>query len=297
MSIEEKLEEMKNLLEMGLEEKGLETAAELLSHNKYSSIREDVLFSVAEYFQYRGILYGLEEKDNSILFAYRYYKRLEMEFPNSQYSERVRDRLGSIEEDLDWEIRLMKFLYDYGDDIVAANKKFEFINKVYTIREANYLRLFMQGTFGENSPKLLEAYLDDIIVNYPIYKIYAYYYKALLNLTKFEGVNYIDDGAFKFNIRKYPLPKANEKITNRGILAIKDSAFSILEVLVREYPTHSITLDLHLLVASFFVQIEESYLDNDTKRLLEYVVQNDQDKTGIRYLLTRQYLLTHKFRN
>ena len=71
----------------------------------------------------------------------------------------------------------------------------------------------------------------------------------------------------------------------------------ILKYLSEKYPHHPRTLNLHLIMSRIFMRkYRDGKFDSKTRRHLEFVVQNELDKTHPRYLLVKEFLLSNKFR-
>jgi hypothetical protein len=65
---------------------------------------------------------------------------------------------------------------------------------------------------------------------------------------------------------------------------------------MKKYPHSSITLNLNLIYAKVFMYKDGDTFDSDTKKHLEFVVQNELDKTHPRYMLAKEFLLNNKFK-
>ena len=65
---------------------------------------------------------------------------------------------------------------------------------------------------------------------------------------------------------------------------------------MQKYPNNPITLNLNLVFAHIFMQKEDDKIDSSTKKRLEFVVQNELDKTNPRYLLAKEFLLNNQFK-
>lgn len=101
---EEKLNLMQNSLLLGLEESGIKIAAEIISEDKYKSVKEKALFSIAEYFFSEGLIGTLDEntrlnKDNIQYLnrAYTFYLQLEKEFTQGIYFNIAQERIKYLE--------------------------------------------------------------------------------------------------------------------------------------------------------------------------------------------------------
>jgi len=69
-----------------------------------------------------------------------------------------------------------------------------------------------------------------------------------------------------------------------------------LEKISNKYPHHPLTLDLHLIFAKIFGMYLGRVIYPEIKKHLEFVIQNELDKTHPRHLLTREFLLNNQFK-
>lgn len=294
---QERLLEMKNLFNLGLNVKAYEVAAELMSWEQYSSVREETMFFIAE-LNYINHLFNSKDNEDFINVAFTYYKTMMIEYPSSKFNETIQGRLKDIESNYSLRKLLRNYFDTYQNEAAIVENKLNFIEASFTVRHPNPYRFFTDNTFEKNTIKSVDAYYDDIIVNHPDFDLYAYYYKILLLLSRFEGADYFSDGYFKFQTSKIPLLDSR-KISNKlpdDISYIKTTVNKYLELLDKKYPNHPITLELHLIVASYFINIENDEIDSETKEHLEFVIQNEKNQNHPRYILTKQFLLNNKFK-
>ena len=296
----EKFTELKNYLFLGLTDKGLDLGVELISLKENASVREDALFFLADYF-FINALDNVDKIDQKkdVNIAYTYYLEYLNDYPHSKYSDIVESRLTTLKSSF----QVYIILRDYNDylrnetEIVKA--KIKFINGLYNFVQPNPKDFFLKNDKNYNPNVIISRYFNDIIVNHPEFEIYAYYYKILAELSKLENVDFVKDGFLKFDIDKiklYAHDTDDNVIGNTiGGNMVKSIADKMLDTLDIKYPHHPITLDLHLIFAKVFMRRTSGNFNIDTKKHVEYVVQNDLDKNDWRYMMAKEFLLDNKF--
>jgi len=294
----ERLLEMKNSLNLGLQEKGLVIAAELMSRNEYKDVREETVFFIAEY-HFINSFVQTESKDesNNANRAYTYYLVYKNDYPNSKYSSIVEKRLTTLSSTFS-QLAILKNLFDYYfTEASIVENSIDFTNNLYTVNTPNPYHFFFEGKNETNAIKILERYYDDIIVNHPEFEIYGYYWKIVSNLSAINGYDFFSDGIMKFDIEKINIKSkdyySDEK--EKGI-ALKDKVYGWLDFINGKYPNNPITLNLNLVFAKIFMLKDGDTIDLKTKTHLEFVVQNELDKTHPRYMLAKEFLLNNKFK-
>jgi hypothetical protein len=296
----ERLLEMKNSLNLGLQEKGLTIAAELMSRDEYKDVREETVFFVAEYhFMNSFVPTDSEDKSANANRAYTYYLVYKNDYPGSKYASLVEKRLTTLSSTFS-QLAILKNLFDYYyTEASIVLSSIDFTKNLYTINTPNPYYFFFEGKNEPNALQILERYYDDIIINHPEFEIYGYYWKIISNLSVIKDVDYFSDGIMKFDIKK---------ISNKGSDGyygkdnwLKDfdlhqtKVTGWLNFLNVKYPHNPITLDLNLVFAKIFMKKDGATIDLETKSRLEFVVQNELDKTNPRYMLAKEFLLNNKF--
>ncbi len=289
--------EMKNSFILGLGEKGLEIASELLSMPEYSDVREETVFYIAEFFLMSGI--GTDEI-GYINKAYTYYIVYNNDYPHSIYSEIVNKRINTLESFYGDLIDFRNLNNLMENEAVIVGKKLSFTSELYSFFPPNPYLFFLNNEGEQSSLELLDRYFDEIIVNHPDFEIYGYYWKIISRLSKIEGLDFIRDGILEKDINEIILRKrgkfddVDESIEKEGH-KLRREIEDILKNLSKEYPHHPITLNLHLIMSRIFMYVYDGKIDLRTKGHLEFVVQNELDKTHPRYLLAKEFLLSNKF--
>jgi len=297
---EQKLLEMKNSFILGLTEKGFEIGAELMSRKEYEDVREDATFYIAEFFF--TLSSQNEENTDYPNRAYTYYLVLQKEYPNSKYSNIVSKRINTLVAYFQNNALFRNLLDASQNEASIVKRKLEFTEKLFTINFPNPYFIFLEGNSNISSSEILSRYYDEIIVNNPEFEIYAIYYKIISKLAQLSDVDYISDGIFKFNkdeIDLYPTRgKYYEKYAGDKKRSddFRLSLDNELEKINKKYPHHPLTLNLNLIFAKVFCSYSGEVTDPQIKKYLEFVIQNEQDKTHPRYLLTREFLLDNQFK-
>lgn len=300
-SSNERLMEMKNCFNLGLHEKGLEIASELMSRNEFKDVREETVFFIAEYhFIISLVQNDIADKSTNANRAYTYYIVYKNDYPNSKYSAQVDKRITTLNSTASyWAILRNLFDYYFTEASIVENS-ITFTNNLFSVSPPYPYNFFFEGDNQENAIQILERYYDDIIVNHPEFEIYGYYWKIISNLSVIDGINYFDDGLLKFNVDKIDLYEKD--VNNKPVLTNKSRLFKHkidgwLNYLKNKYPHDPITLDLNLIFAKIFMlKDDDDNIDMETKTHLEFVVQNELDKTHPRYMLAKEFLLNNKFK-
>ena len=294
---EQKFLEMKNSFILGLTEKGFEMGAELMSRKEYADVREDATFYIAEFFF--TLASQSEENTDYSSKAYTYYLVLQKEYPNSKYGNIVTKRINTLTAFFQDDALFRNLLDANQNEASIVKKKLEFTEKLFTINFPNPYLIFREGNLNISSSEVLSRYYDEIIVNIPEFEIYAVYYKIISKLTQISGIDYISDGLFDFNkddIDLYPKHGTDYDKDKKRISDLKLSLDNDLEKISNKYPHHPLTLDLHLIFAKIFGMYLGRVIYPQIKKHLEFVIQNELDKTHPRYLLTREFLLNNQFK-
>lgn len=296
----DRLLEMKNAFVVGLIDKGLEIGIELMSRSEYSSVREDATFYIAELFFLSAI--SSEESNTQVEYAsksYTYYLVLNNDYPNSQYNSIISSRIDVLttfySEYIEFRNRLDPLLNE--SSIVA--KKLDLATQLYSFVNPNPYTFFLEGELEQSSVAILDRYFDEIIINYPEFEIYAYYLKILSRLSTIDGIKFFKDGILDFEVDKVIInliaAKNSGSVFKAG-LYLKNELSKMLAKLDIKYSHHPLLLNMHLIFAKVFMAEYGGKIDSDTKFHLEFVVQNEKDKTHPRYLLAKEFLLNNKFR-
>ena len=204
VSSNERLLEMKNSFTLGLQDKGLEIAAELMSRNEYKDVREETVFYIAEYNFINSLVQPeLKDKIHYANVAYTYYLTYKNDYSNSKYSSLVDKRVKTLISTSN-QIGILRNLFDYySNEAALVESEINFTNELFTIKTPYPYQFFFESDDDISSIKILERYYDDIIVNHPEFEIYGYYWKIISSLSIIKGVDYFKDGIMKFNVDKF----------------------------------------------------------------------------------------------
>jgi len=299
---EEKYLAMKNAFVLGLVDKGLENALELMSYKEYSDYRERAIFYMAEYF----FIASLNGKGDFSLASksYTYYLVLKNDFPSSQFIKTVDERLKYLTANFSYTAQFRNLLDQTENEASLVATKLLFAETLYSFKNPDPYSIFLEDNSKVSSSQILDRYFEEIITNHPEFEIYANYYKVISLLSQYEGVDYIESGLLDYDVTKYSLdlikletePDAfDKKISFQNAKKHKDVIDKVILDLSTKYTHHPITLNLHLIVAKVFINKKNGKFSNEVKQHLEYVVKNELDKTNPRYLLAREFLLNNKF--
>ena len=289
---DEKLSLMQNSLIVGLEKKGVEIAIEIISLSEYNSVREKALFSLAEYYFYKGILKNIDETselyNKSIEYinqSYTFYSKLLKEYPNGRFNNIVQQRVNYLEQNYKQSLLFSILNNNIQNERLLVERKLKFLNLFIKKKKENPFLFFTEGKFADTYA-IVEKYLDDIIINDPSQAVYAYYYKLLNTLSR---ENDIDIFSEKIGAKSYSI----EFINSNNMIS---KVVEILDSLTIKYPHHPLTIQSYLVAVSYLIQADMwEYNSPEVKKWLELALKNDKDNLGIRYLITKEYILKTKF--
>jgi len=293
---ETKFQEMKHCFFLGLSDKGIEIASELLSRPEYSDVREKTVFQIAELFFIIGV--GKDDITN-LSQAYTYYTIYNKDYPNSPYSDIVKKRITTLETYYGDLIAFRNLDAIIENEAEIVNKKLSFATKtLFWFANPNIYKFFDYTDSEQSSIELLDRYFDEIIVNNPAFEIYAHYYKIIARLSKISNLDFVKDGEMVFNAERISIRYTPDSVP--ASLSTEAAAFhfeleNMLNLLSNKYPHHALVLNLHLIYANLFMLKNNEKIDSGTKKHLEFVVQNELDKTHPRYMLAKEFLLNNKF--
>ncbi|MCK9210445.1 MAG: hypothetical protein M0P61_06385 [Ignavibacteriaceae bacterium] len=295
---EEKLNLMQNSLLLGLEIKGIESAVEIISKNEYKSVKEKALFTIAEYFFAEGILGGIDEtthlyKNNYpyINKAYTFYLRLESEYPKGEFNDIVKQRIAYLEFNYQYDLAFRNLGSYLENERIIVEKKLNFTN-LFIERENEDPFLFFTKGDKPNTYELINKYFDDIIVNNPSLAIYGYYYKLLTFLSRNKKVQPIKAKFEDESFNPYITMDKYKERTDETIVLVTN----LLDTLNGKFPRHPLTIRSYLVAVSYLIKAGIwDYDSKEVKKWLEIALQNDNDKLGIKHLVTKEYILKTKF--
>lgn len=295
----DRLLEMKNSFVVGLIDKGLEIGVELMSRTEYSAVREEATFYVAELFFLEAIsTEKLEDQVSYASKAYTYYLVLNNDYPSSNYLSTISARISFLKTFFSEYLKFQDLLNPLLNESNIVADKLDFVTALYSFTYPNPYIYFFEGELDQSSVEVLARYLDEVIINYPEFEIYAYNLKILAKLSTIDGIDFFKDGVLEFDVEKIKSSGSDyysSKDQSKKFLALKNELLSDLTSLDAKYPHHPLLLNLHLIFAKIFMTKSGDLIDNQTKKHLEFVVQNELDKTHPRYLLAKEFLLNNSF--
>lgn len=299
-SSSESLSEMKNSFALGLYEKGLGIASELMSRSEHQTVRAEAVFFIAEYHFNRALMLNeLEDKSLNANISFTYYLVYKNDYPKSEYSDIVEKRITQLKSaSADFGILKDLFDYYYTEASIVDNNIWFTRNLFNVYTPSPYLFFFKNDDDNLDAIQVLERYYDDIIVNHPDFEVYGYYWKILSNLSILTGINYFKDGMMTFKVEKvFYRNEFNQIVLDSDeVIALREKILKWVLYLNNKYPHHSTTLELNLIFVNIFMEKDGDKYDNRTKTHLEFVVQNELDKTHPRYMLAKEFLLNNKFK-
>ncbi len=291
-----KFEEMKNAFLLGLDNKGLEICNDLISLNEYKEYRGESIFFIAEHFLYKSFT----DKDNInyVNKAYTFYSMYENEYPHGNYINSVKKRIKFLENKYLISESFINLSDSLRNEKQIVSKKLRFAtNILFTFHNPSIYNFFVNKNSDLNSQETIDKYFDDIIKNYPEFEVYAYYFKILSKLSQFKDANYFTDGLLSYDKKDYYLDTFNSYNSedNEIYNLAKNKALSLLDTLDKKYPSHPITLNLHLICANLFMTKKSGLIDAGTLKHLEFILKNDPNQTDLRYMLAKEFILMNKF--
>ena len=289
-----KFEEMRNALLLGLETKGLEICNDLISLNEYKEYRSQAIFYIAEYFLSKT--FNENDDINFVNKAYTFYSLYEKDYPNGDYIKIIKERKRFLENNFLIGLKFGIMLDSLYNEAMIVEKKLDFATALLKFGNPNIFVFFNESEFNRDSKEIVDKYFDEIIINYPEFEEYAYYYKILLKLSNFKEVDFVSEGILPFKKKNYKSKAgfSNTPLTDADKKA-KIDIYNDLRILDSKYPSHPLTLNLHLILSKVFMTVDGDVIDAGTLRDLQFILNNDQDQTDIRYMLAKEFILNNKF--
>jgi len=279
-------EKMLNAFTMGMDQKGLEIALEIISSDKYSEEKEYTLFTVSEYFFHKSIK---NENFSSAQRAFTFYSKFIREFPKSEKIEIARLRINFLNS----LFPLLSISGEYLSELFSesyAVEKLGMMGQFYTStedREDYAKRKMLIDT--ESSFQVANKYYDTIILNYPRFSQYGYYLKIL---------SYINE-SWRWNMDsfKQAADLKRFKLTDSYWIRSYKTVHELLLELREKYPNSDLTFDAHVMLAGtvwnagITATITKNTKKEIVKPLLEYVLSNDKNKLGYRFNIVKEFVI------
>ncbi len=273
---------MLNAFIMGMDEKGLELALEIISNEKYSNQREFTLFTLSEYFFHISI------KDNDFTAAQRaftFYSKFNRDYPDSEKVKIALLRISFLNSIFPTLLISGEYLSELFSEFYAVGKLGD-IGRAYAwtedIKDISEKKMLIDT---ESSFQVANKYYDTIILNHPNFSAYGYYMKILSYL------NYSHLWSSVSFHKSADINPLNPTFTN-VILAVND----ILDLLKNKHPNNNLTFDAHVMLAGTVwnasnVDVSKRNKKKIVKQLLEYVLNNDTDKLGYRFIIVKEFVI------
>lgn len=285
----QKYDSMINAFLLGLEERGKEIAHEILSNERYSTVQEETMFFIAEKFLTDAIRNDDYENYRS---AYRLYSVFQERFPNSVYMDDVKYRINFIDSQRDYDLFYSLYEMTYNAEFEIIRSKLDVAEYFLQLHYPNPYELFAESRYNQDGITIMNKYLSDIMINHPLFEVNGYYQKILIKLDAFGEVETISEGIApldRVKISKHPSIRRYENY--------KSEVYSLLDEMSDKYPSHRLTLDLHLVFAKIFMERSRGSIDRQTLNHLEFILQNDPDRLSPRYLLAREFIENNSFQD
>ena len=282
--VNQRFEEMQNAIILGLEDKALNIGHQLLSLPEYAAVKEKTLFFLGELFLNKALV---EDNINRINSAYTILKMYEKEYPAGQYAQKIKQRINYIEETYQNLILFGNLTDEYNSERIIVSKKIEFAYDLLQFNIPNSLSFFMKTEQNQSGIDLTNKYFDDVIINNPRFKVFGYYNKILSLFGNYFGHPFISSKLFELKNQVY-------KESGKGI-EVRIKILDLLQDMSNQFPSHPLTLDLHLICAKEFMKKSGNGFDPSTLYHLQFILDNDKDKLSARYLLVKEFVLNNKF--
>lgn len=278
-------EKMLNAFTMGMDEKGLELALEIISNEKYSNQREFTLFTLSEYFFHISI------KDNDFTAAQRaftFYSKFNRDYPDSKKVKIALLRISFLNSIFPTLLISGEYLSELFSEFYAVGKLGD-IGRAYAwtedIKDISETKMLIDT---ESSFQVANKYYDTIILNHPNFSAYGYYMKILSYLN----YSHLWNSEVFYNSVDINTAEAGGSYFNKVYTAVND----ILNLLKKKHPNDNLTYDAHVMLASTVwnassIEMSKRKKKKIVKALLEYVLNNDNDKLGYRFNIVKEFVI------
>ena len=277
-----------NAFLMGMDDKAQELALEIISDNKYLDQRENTLYMLSEYYFSEAIKndsFDIAER------AYAFYHIFLNDYPNSEKCELVLLRVNFLNT-------IFKELQLTGEYLSKTYNAFQEIKKLIGIaslyeRSDDYKNKEIKDPDDQfdlfidtkNPFQIADKYYDNIILNYPEFASYGYYFKIknyLSNSHRWYSTDWMAEIGEDVGLNNYKLTI--------------EIVYSMLQDVRNDFPNNEYILELHVMFAStIWNASRESLRKKDKKnmaqKLLQYVVENDKNKLGFRYNVVKEFII------
>lgn len=277
-----KYNELRNAFLLGMEEKGLEIGLEIISKAEYKVERENGLILLGDHFLYKAISTDSTEIKN-VDFARKAYAMYNMfinDYPKSNNKEIVEFQIKTL-ENLFTDLELFG---EYSVEVSIVEKLYKFGDMYELYSDENPSTGFQ--LFFKTASKLQVAnkYYDTIILNHPKFEVRGYYLKVMSYINNYN----------RWSADKLWYKKIGLKDNRKPYVATTKIVNNYLAILDKKYPRSNYTMEAHF---TFAGHIWNNYSLNNKDRLvqtkyhLEKILANDIDKLGLRYVLTKEFVI------
>ena len=283
-----KYEEMQNAFILGLEEKGLGIGHQLISLPEFEGVRPDALFYLSEFFLDKALSADDGNEDiEKINIAYTLLKMYDADYPNGNKLEMVKRKISIIENEYRDFVLFGNLLDEYRSERRIVHNKIVFANKLLTFLIPNPFAFFGKTEQNQSGVDMTNKYFDDVIINHPRFKVFGYYYKIISLFGNFWGNDIVKDGWFE--VKNQVIRNSDKGRENKAEIK------RLVNEMSTQFPSHPLTLEIHLICAKEFMHKDWKNIDNETLNHLRYILDNDEDKLSNRYLLVKEFILNNTF--
>lgn len=278
-----KCNELRNAFILGLDEMGLEIGLEVISKAEYKTERENGLILLGDHFFYKAISTDSTEimDVDFARKAYALYNMIINDYPKSKNKEIVEFQIKTLEN-------LFTDLGLFGEYSVEAST----VEKLYKLGDMYELYSDEKPSTGfqlllktASKFQVANKYYDTIILNHPKFEVKGYYLKVMSYINNYNHWSTDKLWYKKIGLKDKSKPyEATTKIVN-----------DYLAILDKKYPSSNYTMDAHFTFAGQIWNGIYALPKKDrtvrTKYHLEKILANDTDKLGLRYVLTKEFVI------
>ena len=278
---------MQNAFALGLQNEALYMGLDLITLPDYIEFRERTIFLLGNYFLNQAFIIDEKGSVKASLYYFRLYQR---DYPTGLFIEEVNQFVNYIQD------AFSKYMFDLEfDDYfrAKANVVNSIINNSTLFIEINSLPpygFFFDSKFNQSAEYIANKYYEEIIVNFPEFEIFAYERKINLALSQIYDRAIISSDVMVIDPKLY-----RKDFNKKEYLMYRGIALQHFNYLCEKYPSHPITLDLNLVFAKVFMDRQKGLIIKEVLDYLQFVLENDPNKNGFRYFLTKEFVSNNEF--
>lgn len=272
-----------NALLLGLENEALSIGLDLITNPIFENVREESLYNLAGYFLKKHSKNGNED---DLLRAMELYNKYLLDYPQGKHTEDIQ-KIISFTADLSISLTTRNLINAKSIIVERIFKNSEIFLKINNL---NPLSFFWLSDFNQTAIYIANKYYNEIIVNFPEFEVYAYQKKIYTELSFLTDLNFLSSDVMEIKKIVY-----KEYVDPANYALHKTRADAILQRISEKFPNHRVTLDMHLVFARLFMIKTKKKIDKKTLEHLQFVLENDQNKLGLRYFLTKEFVSNNKF--